>query len=63
MAFVMPSLDNVLGLAPRDNASDPCALVNQPGVNASIQLSSWMECQINGTLTLLIFMAFDAFMK
>ncbi|KAF2800398.1 hypothetical protein K505DRAFT_228858 [Melanomma pulvis-pyrius CBS 109.77] len=38
----------MLGLVPRDNTSNPCSLANQPSMNASIQLSSWMECQVNG---------------
>jgi hypothetical protein len=29
------------------NAIDPCTLAESPSVNASIQLSSWLECHIN----------------
>ncbi|KAF2871169.1 hypothetical protein BDV95DRAFT_494982 [Massariosphaeria phaeospora] len=36
----------MLGLVPRDG--DPCSLADSPNVNASIQLSSWLECQVNG---------------
>ncbi|KAF2734322.1 hypothetical protein EJ04DRAFT_437232, partial [Polyplosphaeria fusca] len=32
----------------RQTSTDPCALADSPSVNASIQLSSWMECQVNG---------------
>ncbi|KAF2269374.1 hypothetical protein CC78DRAFT_529164 [Lojkania enalia] len=46
-AFVMPPVD-ILGLVPRDSTTDPCSLVDSPTVNASIRLSSWMECQVNG---------------
>ncbi|KAF2702806.1 hypothetical protein K504DRAFT_463989 [Pleomassaria siparia CBS 279.74] len=45
--FAMPSME-MMGLVARDNASDPCILANEPSTNASIQLSSWMECQVNG---------------
>ncbi|KAF2192026.1 hypothetical protein K469DRAFT_346475 [Zopfia rhizophila CBS 207.26] len=45
-AIATPSLET-LGLFPRDD-TDPCALANSPSVNASIQLASWLECQVNG---------------
>ncbi|KAH7071529.1 hypothetical protein BKA63DRAFT_74513 [Paraphoma chrysanthemicola] len=31
-----------------ENAVDPCALAESSQVNGSIQLASWLECQING---------------
>ncbi|CAO2647429.1 Nn.00g083510.m01.CDS01 [Neocucurbitaria sp. VM-36] len=41
-----------IGLDPIDvsneNVVDPCSLVDSTSVNASVQLSSWLECQING---------------
>ncbi|KAF2746044.1 hypothetical protein M011DRAFT_478436 [Sporormia fimetaria CBS 119925] len=46
--FATPPVE-MLGLAPRGDAEvDPCGLANSPSVNASIQLSSWLECQVNG---------------
>ena len=27
---------------------DPCSLVDSPKANASVQLSSWLECAVNG---------------
>jgi hypothetical protein len=31
-----------------NSVQDPCDLAESPSVNASIQLSSWLECQVNG---------------
>jgi len=30
-------------------AIDPCSLADSPKANASVQLSSWLECAVNGT--------------
>lgn len=42
----------MLDLAERDSSTnvtdDPCILFESPAVNASVQLSSWLECQVNG---------------
>ncbi|KAH7396108.1 hypothetical protein BKA66DRAFT_258388 [Pyrenochaeta sp. MPI-SDFR-AT-0127] len=41
-----------IGLNPhevlKDVTIDPCSLADSAKVNASVQLSSWLECQING---------------
>jgi len=31
-----------------NEAIDPCSLADSPKVNASVQLSSWLECAVNG---------------
>lgn len=31
-----------------DGTQDPCSLAESPTANASVQLESWLECQING---------------
>jgi hypothetical protein len=38
---------NILTEAP----VDPCSLVDSPAANASVQLSSWLECAVNGLYT------------
>ncbi|OAL46899.1 hypothetical protein IQ07DRAFT_614110 [Pyrenochaeta sp. DS3sAY3a] len=49
-AFTIPPQE-FIGLDPVDvsgeNVIDPCTLVDAAGVNASVSLSSWLECQIN----------------
>lgn len=53
-AFSIPSSSQqqeYAGLIPQgspDNAIDPCTLADSPSANASVQLGSWLECQING---------------
>ena len=32
-----------------NEAIDPCSLADSPKANASVQLSSWLECAVNGT--------------
>lgn len=49
-AITIPQQD-YMGLVPQDTAEptiDPCTLADSPNVNASVQLSSWTECQVNG---------------
>ncbi|ORY19158.1 hypothetical protein BCR34DRAFT_595601 [Clohesyomyces aquaticus] len=47
-AFSIPSSDN-FNLVSRDASGvDTCTLATSATANASIQLSSWIECQING---------------
>jgi hypothetical protein len=54
MAFVAPRSDEVvtLDLAARESdmnqKNNACSRANSPYWNASMQLSNWMECQING---------------
>ncbi|KAH8731727.1 hypothetical protein GQ44DRAFT_755122 [Phaeosphaeriaceae sp. PMI808] len=38
------------------NSVDPCSLAESSNVNASIQLASWLECQINGRHNQISFM-------
>ncbi|KAH3905445.1 hypothetical protein HBH56_217760 [Parastagonospora nodorum] len=38
----------VVNPSPNDQIVDPCSLAESPSVNASVQLGSWVECQING---------------
>ncbi|KAL6706282.1 hypothetical protein ACN47E_005572 [Coniothyrium glycines] len=47
-ALSLPSQE-YFGLAPQltQDASNPCTLADSPSVNASAQLSSWLECAIN----------------
>jgi hypothetical protein len=33
---------------------DPCSLVDSPKANASVQLSSWLECAVNGIYNTII---------
>ncbi|KAF1848134.1 uncharacterized protein K460DRAFT_68279 [Cucurbitaria berberidis CBS 394.84] len=51
-ALSIPPPQDILSLDPvnlsNENAIDPCSLVDSINVNASVQLSSWLECQING---------------
>lgn len=32
-----------------NEAIDPCSLADSPKANASVQLSNWLECAVNGT--------------
>jgi hypothetical protein len=43
--LVIPSTSHT----PTDTTVDPCTLADSPSANASIQLSNWVQCQINGT--------------
>ncbi|KAF2125271.1 hypothetical protein P153DRAFT_389431 [Dothidotthia symphoricarpi CBS 119687] len=45
----LPDMVEIDARGMSDNTTiDPCTLADSPNVNASIQLSSWLECQLNG---------------
>lgn len=48
VAINVDGIQSTLGRAIQSSAQDPCALAESTSVNASVQLSSWLECQING---------------
>ncbi|KAF1928264.1 uncharacterized protein M421DRAFT_420811 [Didymella exigua CBS 183.55] len=48
IAINVDDIQNTLGQTIQPNTQNPCALAESASVNASVQLSSWLECQING---------------
>lgn len=47
-AINVDEIQSTLGHTTQSTVQNPCALAESNSVNASVQLSSWLECQING---------------
>jgi hypothetical protein len=47
-AINVDEIQSILGHTIQSTTQNPCALAESNSVNASVQLSSWLECQING---------------
>ncbi|KAJ4373450.1 hypothetical protein N0V86_007589 [Didymella sp. IMI 355093] len=48
VAVNVDEVQTTLGQPIETNVQNPCTLAELPSVNASVQLSNWLECQING---------------